>query len=189
MRFSNRKRVELGLDAALSALGPNVQATVRDSHRALSALNIPHVIVGGVAVGAWGNPYATKDVDWLVSDDAFVKHGTLVTFKSGLPIFGPGNVAIDYLSAEGFPALVAERMRRAIERSRRDPSAVFICEPEVLVFMKLHAGRPKDISAVVALIAAGGIDATDVRAFLVEVGDAVVLKRFDVCAKHAGEEE
>ena len=37
------------------------------AHKALQSLNIPHGLIGGWAVIAWGRVRATRDVDWLAA--------------------------------------------------------------------------------------------------------------------------
>ena len=56
----------------------------------LTELGVRHVLVGGLAVGAWGHARATKHVDFLVGEEAFEHHpGGLVTMKYGVPITIP----------------------------------------------------------------------------------------------------
>lgn len=56
--------------------------------------------MGGLAVGAHGYPRATKDVVFLVGDEAFEHHtGGIVTMKTGIPI-QIGGVLVDLLSAQ-----------------------------------------------------------------------------------------
>jgi hypothetical protein len=38
----------------------------------LSELGVRHALVGGLAVGAWGYPRNTRDIDFLVGEEAFV---------------------------------------------------------------------------------------------------------------------
>jgi hypothetical protein len=82
------------------AVAPKVLDAMRSASKALTALGIRHVVVGGLAVGANGHPRATKVVDFLVGDEAFEHHpGGFVTMKPGVPIQING-VAIDLLSVQ-----------------------------------------------------------------------------------------
>src|SRR5438046_7802019 len=88
----------------------------------LKRAGIRHVVVGGLAVGANGYPRATKDVDFLVGDEAFVRHaGGLVTMNPALPIEVNG-VAIDYLSPredeEHLAAVLGESMGSFVDGPR-----------------------------------------------------------------------
>src|SRR6185436_8535667 len=88
----------------LSLLDGVVAAGVLDAMRAsaaeLTRLGVRHWLVGGLAVGAYGYPRATKDVDFLVGDEAFEHHaGGLVTMKPGVPIQANG-IIVDHLSAQ-----------------------------------------------------------------------------------------
>ena len=70
------------------------------------------MLVGGLAVGAWGYPRATKDVNFLVGDEAYEHHaGGLVTMKPGVPI-QVGGVAIDFLSPQSGEAQMERALRR-----------------------------------------------------------------------------
>src|SRR5690348_3305481 len=87
-----------------SLLDNVVAAKVLDAMRlassTLSALGVRHVVVGGLAVGANGNPRATRDVNFLVGDEAFEhRPGGFVSMKPGVPIQVDG-VAIDLLSVQ-----------------------------------------------------------------------------------------
>jgi hypothetical protein len=55
-------------------VAPKVLDAMRLASNALSALGVRHVVVGGLAVGANGNPRATRVVDFLVGDEAFEHH-------------------------------------------------------------------------------------------------------------------
>ena len=55
-------------------ISKKVLDAMRVASDALTALGIRHVVVGGLAVGANGYPRATKDVDFLVGDEAFEQH-------------------------------------------------------------------------------------------------------------------
>ena len=128
---------------------------------AFRAANIPHVLVGGLAVGVNGYPRPTKDIDFLVGDDAFEFHGPLVTHRPGLPISYKG-VGIDWVSLE-------PQERAALERFLVNPdkNEVPVIPVEPLVAMKLLAGRHKDQSDVVELVKAGA-DLDSINDFLID---------------------
>lgn len=133
-----------------------VLAAWRAASAALTRAGVAHVVVGGLAVGANGYPRATKDVDFLVADNAFVRHaGGLVTMNPALPIQVDG-VAVDYLSPRDGEAHLAA----ALVESPGD----FLDAPR-LVYMKLRAGRMRDKNDIVGLILAG-VDVTACRGYL-----------------------
>src|SRR5436190_2264571 len=92
------KRPDLSL--LEGAVAPQVLNAMRVASEQLGKLGVRHWLVGGLAVGAYGFARATKDVDFLVSDNAFEHHGGgVVTMKPGVPIQVNG-VVVDHLSAQ-----------------------------------------------------------------------------------------
>lgn len=129
-----------------------MSAKVLDAMRAagaqLTRLGVRHWLVGGLAVGAHGHPRATRDVDFLVGDEAFEHHaGGLVTMKPGVPIQVAG-VAVDHLSAQTGEGFLTDGLPAASE-----PLAV--APIEILIYLKLKSPRAKDRADVVELIKAG----------------------------------
>ncbi|HEV8239618.1 MAG TPA: hypothetical protein VGS57_09635 [Thermoanaerobaculia bacterium] len=115
----------------------------------LTELGVRHVLVGGLAVGAWGHPRATKDVDFLVGEEAFEHHaGGLVTMKYGVPI-QVGGVPVDLLSA------AANRCEDALADAIAGTTGVPVAPIEVLIYLKLASPRPRDLADVVELIRLG----------------------------------
>ncbi|HEY5926449.1 MAG TPA: hypothetical protein VIV11_32405 [Kofleriaceae bacterium] len=155
-----------------------VLAAWRAASEALVRAGIRHVVVGGLAVGANGYPRATKDVDFLVGDDAFVHHpGGLVTMNPALPIEVNG-VAIDYLSArEGEQHLAA---------ALAEPPGTFVDAPR-LVYMKLRAARLRDRSDVAGLVNSGA-DVEACRAYLSAHAPDLVDAFEDLVRRAAAEE-
>lgn len=132
------------LDATVA---PRILDAMRVASARLSELGVRHVLVGGLAVGAWGYPRATKDVDFLVGDEAFEQHpGGLVTMKYGVPIQVAG-VAIDLLSAS------ANDREDALQSPQTGD--VPVAPLPVLIFLKLKSPRPKDLVDVMELLRLG----------------------------------
>src|SRR5712691_9491619 len=74
-------------------------AAAEVASRMLREAGIPHALAGGLAVGVHGYPRTTDDVDFLVGDEAFVKHiGGLVTLK--VPLISIGKVRVDFVSVD-----------------------------------------------------------------------------------------
>lgn len=137
-----------------------VAAKVLDAWKAaseaLATAGVRHVVIGGLAVGANGHPRATKDVVFLVGEEAFRQHaGGLVTMNPALPIAVNG-VAIDYLS----PRPGEDHLAAALGAA---PGA-FI-DAARLVYMKLKASRMQDRADVVGLVKSG-LDVDACHAYL-----------------------
>jgi hypothetical protein len=145
---------------------------------ALVRAGVRHVVIGGLAVGANGYPRATKDVDFLVGDEAFVHHaGGLVTMNPALPIEVNG-VAIDYLSPrpgeDHLAAALAAAPGSFIDVAR-------------LVYMKLKASRLQDRADIGGLVKTG-LDVDACRAYLATNAPALVA-RFDALVAEAAAEQ
>jgi hypothetical protein len=159
-------------------VAPKVLAAKDVASRALSALGVRHVVVGGLAVGANGYPRATKDVDFLVGDEAFEQHaGGFVTMKGGVPIQVNG-VAIDLLSVQ----VGEDHLATALEA----PMGSIIEAPQ-LVYLKLKSPRQKDRVDVIELIKAG-IDLAACRSYLARYASGLSAAFEDSIAQAAAEE-
>ena len=128
----------------------------------LDNAGIEYMLVGGLAVGIWGEPRATVDIDFLVSfntndfsvlsqkirdSNAFIFiHGNPMTFekisllratlKSNLDVF------VDFLFADD------DFQKEALSRRQTINIADFtvnIPTPEDLILLKLISGREQDI--------------------------------------------
>jgi hypothetical protein len=170
-------------------LGPVFDANrreIRDAARgaseALRKAGVRHALVGGLAVGAWGYPRWSRDVDFLVGDEAFVAHpGGFVTFAEGVPISFWG-VAIDHLSIAPDEAFLVEHLE--------NPTIVDgipVISVGALVYLKLKSPRDKDRTDVIELVKAG-IDAKAVFSWLSRHAPAMA-QRFAKAVDKAVEEE
>jgi hypothetical protein len=168
------------LSSVEGVVSPRVLDAMRAASNELARLGVPHALVGGLAVGAHGYPRATKDVDFLVGDEAFERHeGGIVTMKPGVPI-QIGGVLIDLLSAQpeegaltGVPVVPA-------------PGDVPVAPVEALVHLKLKSPRMKDASDVVELLKAG-VDRGRCRAWLA-VNAPALAPRFEELVERADRE-
>src|SRR5438552_2373520 len=80
-----------------SVVAPEILAAMRSASAQFGRAGVRHALVGGLAVGAWGYPRASKDVNFLVGDEAFECHeGGIVTMAAGVPIRASG-IPIDHL--------------------------------------------------------------------------------------------
>jgi hypothetical protein len=153
--------------------------------RMLGEAGIPHALAGGLAVGAHGYPRTTDDVDFLVGDEAFEKHaGGLVTLK--LPLIAIGSVRVDFVSMDD-----SDQERSQTRAAVEDPSLtrdVPVVPLPVLVYMKLKAGRQKDVADLVELLKGGRIEIEAVDRYLQENAPQQV-RRWERAKETAAREE
>jgi len=125
----------------------------------LQALGVPHVLIGGLAVGLHGHPRATKDVDFMVGNEAFAKVTPLLVYRDELKDL----VAIgftDIMSVPpGFPSLQGELSTQG---------HVPVISLPGLILMKLDAFRPRDREDVRTLLIVHPTRLREVRDHLAE---------------------
>jgi len=144
-------------------VAPEILTAVEVASAKLREAGIPHALAGGLAVGAHGYPRTTDDVDFLVGDEAFVKHsGGLVTLK--LPLIAVGNVRVDFVSFEEARG-EAEQLRPAVENPPQSEK-IPIVPLTALIYMKLKAGRQKDTADLVELLKRGRIEVEEIDRYL-----------------------
>ena len=172
----------MNLEEVLRFVSPKVRDAALRSAAQLSLLGIRHALAGGLAVGAYGYVRATADVVFLVGEEAFEKHGLLVTFKAGVPIEVDG-IRIDYLSA----VALGSQMERVFDQALTS-AGIAIVPIEALIYMKLVARRRKDQVDVIELLKSG-IDHKPIRLYLQQnaadltpLFDELVLESMDECA-------
>jgi hypothetical protein len=91
------------LNEVRQVVHPRIWDAMQRMHQILAEKRIPHALIGGLAIGAYGFVRATKDVDFLVGEKAFVIHPSgVVTLRSGIP-FNIEGVAIDTISDRDCP--------------------------------------------------------------------------------------
>lgn len=158
-------------------VSPQVRDAAIKSAAQLNDLGIRHALAGGLAVGAHGYVRATTDVDFLVGEEAFEHHGSLVAFKAGVPIEVDG-VRIDYLS----PASLGPQLEEVLDHPQMT-EGLAIVPIEVLIYMKLSAKRRRDLVDVIELVKAGA-DVNRVRDYLGQYAGDLVPK-FEELANEA----
>lgn len=140
-------------------VAPQVRDAAVKAAEQLNQLGIRHALAGGLAVGAHGYIRATIDVDFLVGEEAFEHHGSVVAFKAGVPIEVDG-VRIDYLS----PISLGPQLEDVLDHPPMI-EGLAIVPIEVLIYMKLTAKRRRDLVDVIELIKAGA-DVSFVRDYV-----------------------
>lgn len=154
-------------------VAPEILSAAEVASRKLREAGIPHALVGGVAVGAYGYPRTTDGVDFLVGDEAFVKHpGGLVTLR--VPLIAVGKVRVDLISIDVSTG-EDKQLRPALE-SPCESEHIPILALTALVYMKLKAGRQKDIADVVELLKRGKMDVQVIDGYLQQQAPDLVHK-------------
>lgn len=146
-------------------VAPEILKAVDLASQKLREANIPHSLAGGLAVGAHGYPRTTDDVDFLVGDEAFVKHeGGFVTLK--VPLIAVGDVRVDFVSIDESKG-EERQLRPAVEHPPESQGVPIVPLP-ALVYMKLKAGRQKDTADLVELLKRGRVDLEAIDQYLAE---------------------
>ena len=158
-------------------VAPETLAAMRSASSQLERAGVRHALVGALAVGAWGYPRASKDVDFLVGDEAFEQHsGGIVTMAPGVPI-GAGGIPIDHLGV-----LPHEKHLEAALRRPANDGDLPIATVEALIYLKLKSPRRRDEADVVELLRIN--DPKPVRSYI-EQNAPEMLTRFDSLAVEA----
>jgi hypothetical protein len=148
----------------LSLLDGVVATEILDAMKAaaekLESAGIRYALAGALAVGAHGYARASKDVDFVVGDEAFTIHaGGIVTVNPEVPI-RVGQVVVDPISI----GPDEPHLRQALQRAPVS-LGIRVLPIEALVYMKLRSPRRKDAADVVELVKAG-IDTATVADYL-----------------------
>jgi hypothetical protein len=158
------------LDHAYSAIPEAVSVALKEASQRLRALGIRHAVVGGIAVGAYGAPRNTTDVDFLVGLEAFDGSGLVLTHRAGVPV-RIGTVPVDLLPAE------EPVFESALDAAEKEAQTIPIIGLPVLVQMKLRALRAHDQDDVRRLMRAGA-DLGKIRQHL-QAHEPGLLSRLD----------
>jgi hypothetical protein len=155
----------------------NVIRALHVASAALQRAGIRHAIVGGLAIAAHGYGRSTKDVDFLVGDEAFEHHpGGIVTMRPGVPIQVSG-VLVDFLSIDPDEDYLTDDLTTSGD----------IASANVLVYLKLKSPRAKDRVDIIELVKAG-LNVAACHAYLTLHRDALTAK-FNECVAAAAAEE
>jgi len=157
---------------------------VRSLVDALEAADLPYALGGAIALAAWSEPRATKDVDLTI----FVEEGELEPAFAALETAGldvPRGAARAEVEHRGMFVLrskdgyrvdvfvpsipfyrLAERRRQRVQLADRD---TYVLDAESLVVFKMLFFRAKDLVDVDRLVQLRALDARFVRDALVEI--------------------
>ena len=155
IRGPRRFNTTPGLRAELDHLAPQFRLAVHAAADTYWRHKVRYALIGGVAAGAYGQPRATRDIDFLVGNEAFDTVGAVVSFKQGIPLEAHG-VPIDSIPIH---VEYRELYERALDEAvMSDEPHVRIARPEMVAVTKLVGARSHDIAAVVEMMSAGTVD-------------------------------
>ena len=158
------------LSLLTGVVAPEVLNAMRMAAAKLKSSGIRYALAGALAVGAHGYPRASKDVDFVVGDEAFTVHeGGIVTINPEVPI-RVGQVAVDPVSVGPDEPHLMEALQRAPVSD-----GIPILPIEAIVYMKLKSPRRKDSADVVELVKAG-VDTDKIADYLARYAPPLVSK-------------
>lgn len=166
----------------------------------LAAHEIPHVIIGGLAVQQWGSPRLTIDADFTIAAPLenipelvrlIVEHfpsrvadpHAMARRTRMILIAASNGVEVDISLA--LPGYEEELFRRAVEVTLQTEKTLRLCSAEDLIIHKAVAGRPQDIADIEGVVLRRGddLDAGYIRRWLAEfaevLADSEVTERFE----------
>jgi len=132
-----------GLDDLSEVVSPTILRRAGEISRILRELDIPHVLIGGLAVGIHGYPRGTRKVDFLVGPEAFTGTGPSQVFRDELEDLARVGETDIMSVPDSYPGLTAEL---------RLEDDVPVISLRALVLLKLDANRARDRDDVRALL-------------------------------------
>lgn len=150
----------------------------------LEEAGLDYAIGGALALGAWGAPRLTKDVDlsifapvaqFATVSDALERAGMMLDRERapkdieriGMFTGRLAGVVVDvFLSSHPH---MTEMRRRRQRIDAADASHLYFISPEDLCVMKLVYGRPKDVGDLERLFAVRQLDVPYIRAWLAKM--------------------
>lgn len=142
----------------VGVVAPDVLERATRTSEQLRVLDIPHAVIGGIAVGVLGYPRATRDVDFLVgraAADASHPRGlapeVAALYQHGLVEF--------LLARDREPDRSV--LEEALDRVPARRGAVPVIQPRELVWLKLDTPdvrRAHDLNDIRQLLRVGAID-------------------------------
>jgi predicted nucleotidyltransferase len=136
----------------------------------LSTLSVPHCLIGAAALGAWGRPRATHDLDLLILVDQGAKERLIARLSSSGITVNRQWQAANPMAETRVTRFVSQRHpdypldlvyasdrheREALRRTRTvqlHGLSLSVVSPEDLMILKLKAGRPTDFDDVIGIV-------------------------------------
>ena len=159
LRFRRPSLQPQKLAGELAILAPAMTEALLAANEAYANLGIRYALCGGLAAGAYGIPRATKDIDFLIGDEALAKGGIVVSFAKPMPLQA-GEVPIDPIPLPNDPSSRAV-LDAALSQPMVDATLgvnVPLLSPAALALMKLDSPRRKDRDDIVSMLKTGALD-------------------------------
>ena len=159
------------IDDLKEVVSPAILRRAGEISALLRELEIPHVLIGGLAVGIHGHPRATKDVDFMVGVEAFASTNPFLIYRDELKeLVHVGET--DLMSVpEDYPGLASElRLEEGIP----------VISLRGLVLMKLVAFRARDQEDVRSLMRRSPRQLREVRDYLQEQNPELISRLAEV---------
>jgi hypothetical protein len=173
----------------LSVMSDKMRRALWDALDGYEATGVRFALCGGLAAGSYGEPRATKDIDFLVGDEFFIASSTgVVVYAHQFPLQAQGIVidAVPLPLPVGSPRW--EILNAELEHAEMDTSTgrpVPIVSAGGVAYMKLIAGRSKDLGDVVALLQSGAVHVSELEAMV--QGDTELEHRLATLEREFGE--
>jgi hypothetical protein len=174
-----------GLKAQLDMLAPSFRSAVHEMEKAYRKLGVRHVLIGGLAAGAYGEPRATRDVDFLVGDEAFDVAGPVISFRAGIPMSAYGIATDSVPVPESYRRIGEEALAGAMPS---DEPGIEIAPPAHLAALKLVAGRAKDLLDVQNMLRSGATTERALGDLIRRLGDDRLATRLKEALRRMAED-
>jgi len=117
---------------------------------ALNQLEIPYMIIGGIAVALWANPRATIDLDFVIALHFFeLKKIKIIRFSLCKDTHDLLTIDLILAIDSFLKAALDRRVSFTLSNQK-----LYAITPEDLILLKLSSARPQDIVDVTNVIAA-----------------------------------
>ena len=141
---------------------------------ALSIPSLPYCLIGALALGAYGRPRATHDVNLLILTDSATSHSYLDPLRAkGFAVASDWHksnpmaqnvvIRLKHTSAPDFPLdlifATSPLHKNALDRRKLfnlHGTQVSVSSAEDLILLKLLAGRPRDFDDVMGIVGNAG---------------------------------
>lgn len=153
-----------------STLPPDLLAFLSTVLTALAPLSLPHCVIGAVALGAWGRPRTTRDLDVLVIVDEQAREVLIARLSSSnitvnqqwLTANPMAKDRVTRFTAPMYPHYPLDIIyasgpheRTALTRTqiaKVQDLSLPVVSPEDLILLKLKASRPTDFDDVMGIV-------------------------------------
>lgn len=176
--------------------GRRPEETAAAFDRAAAEVSVPYALVGGIAVGAWGQPRATQDVDCLLDlspskDEALARALEAESLRVNARDFAAGReershiTIFDDLGPFHVDCKLAmtpdekQQVREAVVVPL-SVGAVRVVRPEETIVYKVKFGTPRDLQDAASILAVqrGKLDKARITAFAIRAGVAKEVAAF-----------